>query len=109
MESDNKCLLVDVLYGGQAELRHCSGYCKKKGKYLTLKQMRNKECLAKQCHALDKIESHAFWKHREKKLQEKKQRKIQGYFNTPSFMKDMNVVISMILGFDARDLLAEIK
>ena len=63
--------LVNVLYGGQCLKRHCCGYCKKKGKYLTVKQMKKHECLAKQCPALDKL-PHTFWKVRQRKLDEKK-------------------------------------
>lgn len=65
---------VNVLYGCQASLSSCCGYCKRKGKYLTVKQMRKKECLGKQCPYLDKL-PHTFWKQREKKLKIKKENK----------------------------------
>lgn len=109
MDMDFRNQLVDVLYGGQTEKCKCCGYCKKKGKYLTVKQMRKKECLGKQCKYLDKQENHTFWKQRNKRLQEKKQHRIDAYLNTPSFMKDMNNLISKFLGFDASGLLAEIR
>lgn len=66
--------LVNVLYGGRTSLRHCCGYCKRKGKYLTVKQMKKHECLAKQCQYLDKVE-HRFWELRDKKLALKKANK----------------------------------
>lgn len=66
--------IVNVLYGGQCLKSHCCGYCKRKGKYMTVKQMRKHECLAKQCPHFDMLE-HAYWKKREAKLAGKKERK----------------------------------
>lgn len=73
--------LVNVLYGGQTTLRHCCGYCRAKGKYLTVKQMQKKQCLGKQCGALCKLD-HNFWKVRDKKLQQKKEHKNEIKRNT---------------------------
>lgn len=66
--------IVNVLYGGQCLKSHCCGYCKRKGKYMTVRQLHKHECLNKQCQYLDKLE-HVFWKQREKKLREKKEKK----------------------------------
>lgn len=95
--------IVNVLYGSQTELRHCCGYCKRKGKYLTVKQLKKHECLGKQCQYLDKIQ-HRFWDIRDKKLQSKKQNKINAYLNTPSFLNDVAEALSKALGYDASSL-----
>lgn len=95
--------IVDVLYGSQCEKRHCCGYCKRKGKYLTPRQLRKHECLGKQCPYLDKLE-HQMWAKRDKKLQEKKQKKIASYQSTPSFLNDVAEALTKALGYDAYPL-----
>lgn len=72
--------IVNVLYGGQCAIKHCCGYCKRKGKYLTLRQMRKHECLAKQCPHLDKLPNN-FWVLRDKKLTAKKAKKRKELLN----------------------------
>jgi hypothetical protein len=42
---------------------------------MTVKQMKAKECLRKQCWHLVKNESHQYWKQREKVKQKRKDRK----------------------------------
>ncbi len=100
MEND----IVNTLYGCQTERHRCCGYCKRKGKYLTTKQLKKHECLGKQCPHLDKL-PHPFWVQREKKLQAKKERKVTQYLNTPSFINDVNTELSKALGFDTSDLM----
>ena len=63
-----------VLYGGESN--NVCAYCKRKGCYMTVKQMKKKECLKKECHHLDKNEEHEWWKQRELLKQRKKQGKI---------------------------------
>jgi len=101
-------VLVNVLYGGQSPINHCCGYCKLKGKYLTVKQMKRKECLGKQCNALAKLEVHPYWKKRDIKLQGKKSKKLEQYMHTPSFIKDINTVLSDFLGYDTSELVSGI-
>lgn len=55
MVQENNSVIVDVLYGSQSEKSNCCGYCKLKHKYLTVRQMKTKQCLGKQCNALSKI------------------------------------------------------
>lgn len=52
------------------------GYCKYHRCCMTVKQMKCKNCLGKQCVHLIKNESHQYWHQREVLKQKKKQRKI---------------------------------
>lgn len=51
---------------------------------MTVKQMRAKGCLQKECWHLDKNETHAYWRQRENMKQKRKERKqaINDYVNT---------------------------
>ena len=51
------------------------GYCKKKECSLTVKQVKSKQCLSKNCWHLVKYESHEWWKQREIIKQKKKAKK----------------------------------
>ncbi len=59
------------LYGSWIDKNHCVGYCKFHKGYMTFKQIKKKECLQKQCKALEKL-PHQFWKQREIIKQKKK-------------------------------------
>ena len=82
MDNCNKCLsentelqLVKGLYGSEFDKNRACAYCKHHHKYLTVKQVRQHECLKKQCFYLQKNENHDWWRQREvikKKRQEKK-------------------------------------
>lgn len=50
-------------------------YCKYHKAGMTVKQMRCKNCLGKQCHYLRKNENHDFWRQQEVKKQRRKERK----------------------------------
>ncbi len=58
-----------------SESNNCCGYCKYHLANLTVKQMRAKECLQKECRYLVKNESHSYWKQREIIKQKKKIKK----------------------------------
>lgn len=60
--------IVSVLYGSETYYKNCPAYCQFHHKYLTIKQISQKKCLAKQCKCLSKIE-HQYWQEREKKKQ----------------------------------------
>lgn len=62
-----------ILYGGES--KNVCAYCKRKGCYMTVKQVKKKECLKKECHHLDKKEDHEWWRQRELLKQKKKQNK----------------------------------
>lgn len=57
-----------------SEFKHCVGYCRKKGKYMTVMILKNKGCLGKQCPYLDKKE-HQYWVMRENIKAKKKANK----------------------------------
>lgn len=67
--------MVNTLYGSQVEKSKCCAYCRRKGKYLTVKQMKNKECLRQQCRHLDKKEDHPYWSQRAAEKARKKANK----------------------------------
>ena len=77
--------IVEVLYGTETYLWNCPGYCKYHKKYLTVRQIKQKHCLGKQCKCLNKLD-HKFWEQRERK----KQRKLNNvqavyYFRQPFY------------------------
>lgn len=51
------------------------GYCKHHHCGMTVKQMRCKNCLGKQCYYLVKNEQHVYWKQREVTKQQRKARR----------------------------------
>ena len=61
-----------VLYG--SESTNVCAYCFKHYRGLTPKQLKRKECLAKQCNALKKLD-HPYWEHRDTRKQMRKERK----------------------------------
>lgn len=64
---------MEVLYGTCSE--NCAGYCKFHSVGITVKQMKQKQCLSKQCRHLEKIESHEYWAQRERAKEKRKNRK----------------------------------
>lgn len=52
-----------------------AGYCKLHQKSMTVKQMKTKECLQKECWHLEKNENHQYWRQRELTKQRRKERK----------------------------------
>lgn len=50
--------LKKTLYGGES--KNVCAYCKRKGCYMTVKQVKKKNCLKKECHHLDK-KDHEWW------------------------------------------------
>ena len=63
---------MEVLYGTCSD--NCAGYCKKHATGLTVKQIRTKECLAKNCWHLEKMD-HEWWAQRERTKAKRKNRK----------------------------------
>ena len=53
-----------------------AAYCKLHNCNLTVKQIKGRECLKKQCWHLDRNENHAWWKQREATKQKRKQNKM---------------------------------
>lgn len=52
-----------------------AGYCRLHRCSMTVKQIRRKECLQKQCWHLQKNESHSWWRQREIMKQKRKAKK----------------------------------
>lgn len=61
-----------TLYGNSSN--NCCAYCKLHSCSLTVKQVRARECLAKQCWHLEKRE-HEWWKQRERIKEKRRSRK----------------------------------
>ena len=72
--SENKNEIVQSLYYSKCELKKCLGFCKYHQAYVTVNQLKQKECLAKECPHLVKTE-HEFWVERDEKLKRKKEKK----------------------------------
>lgn len=117
MVQENDSIIVNVLYGSQCKKSNCCGYCKLKHKYLTVRQMKTKQCLGKQCNALAKIEEHPFWKYRDQKLKQKKiSRQAFNLSISKKSLEDkksvfdegMNEILTAMLGFDTTELLKSI-
>ena len=62
-----------TLFNGSSN--NCCGYCQLHHCAMTVKQMRAKECLSKQCWHLTKYEEHPYWMQRESMKQKRKDRK----------------------------------
>lgn len=79
MNGCNTCLsekeIVKGLYGSEFNKNRACGYCVHHRCYLTVKQVRQHECLQKQCWYLEKNESHNWWQQREAAKQKRKARK----------------------------------
>lgn len=56
--------MLHSLYNTQISERRCVGYCWKHHCYMTSTQLKQKECLKKQCDALERYE-HEYWRQRE--------------------------------------------
>lgn len=55
--------MLPSLYGTEIMEKKCVGYCKKHCGFMTCKQLKRKECLKKQCRALER-HPHEFWEQR---------------------------------------------
>jgi hypothetical protein len=66
--------MVQGLYNTMISDRRTIGFCWKHKCYLTATQLRQKECLKKQCNALERYE-HEFWRQRELLKARKKSKK----------------------------------
>ena len=68
---------VKGLYGSEFDKSRACGFCKHHNKFLTVKQVRQHECLQKQCWHLQKNEEHNWWHQRDVVKQKRKERKEQ--------------------------------
>ena len=70
--------MVKGLYGSQIAITKAVGYCKRHGCHLTCNTLKQRQCLGKQCHFLDKHYEHDYWRQRDQKKAQKKANKIGG-------------------------------
>ena len=56
--------MLKSLYNTEISERRCIGFCKHHHCYVTVTQIKQKECLKKQCYALERYE-HEYWRQRE--------------------------------------------
>lgn len=66
--------MEQCLYGTCANEKHIIGKCWKHHCNVTVKQLKQKECLKKQCNALERYE-HEYWRQRDLSKQRRKLRK----------------------------------
>lgn len=66
--------MYETLYKNN-ESNRCAAYCKKHECHMTVKQIKNRECLAKQCYHLEKDLTFPYWRQREAMKQKRKARK----------------------------------
>lgn len=67
--------MLPSLYNTMIDERHAIGFCHKHKRHLTTKQLKRKECLKKQCNALERHE-HEFWRQRELTKMRKQERRL---------------------------------
>lgn len=67
--------IVRGLYGSEFAKDRACAYCKHHFCYLTVKQVRQHDCLKKQCHYFQKNPSHDWWRQREVMKQKRKAKK----------------------------------
>lgn len=65
--------MEECLFNSQSN--NCCGYCHYHHCAMTVKQMRCKNCLGKECRHLIKNENHPYWRQREMIKQKKKAKK----------------------------------
>lgn len=72
---------MECLYNTHSD--NVVAYCKHHQCGMTVKQMKTKNCLGKQCNYLQKNEAHQYWHQRELTKQKRKDRKqrINNYVN----------------------------
>jgi hypothetical protein len=72
--------MVHSLYNTKLSEKRAIGYCHHHRCYVSATQLKQKECLKKQCNALEKRE-HEFWHQRELLKARKKEKKLKGGLN----------------------------
>ena len=67
--------MLPGLYNTEISERRCVGFCKKHHCYVTATQLKQKECLKKQCYYLER-HKHEFWTQRELTKAKRRNRKV---------------------------------
>lgn len=68
---------MECMYGAESD--NVCAYCKRHRKWMTVKQVKKKECLKKNCWYLVKYEDHDWWKQRKVMKEKRKARKTMYY------------------------------
>ena len=74
--NENENEIVKGLYGSEIAQCKACGYCKRHARYLTVKMVRQHDCLNKQCYHLIKNDNHKWWQQRAEIKQKRKERKM---------------------------------
>ena len=72
---ENNIEMLPGLYGSIIAKNRAVGYCHFHKAALTVKTMKCKECLKKQCDAIEKYDEHDFWRQHAQKKDLRKARK----------------------------------
>lgn len=75
MELYEEMQLVRGLYGSEFDKNRAWAFCSHHRCYLTVKQVKQHECLRKQCWHLKRNEEHDWWRQREVIKQRRKSKK----------------------------------
>lgn len=67
--------IVKGLYGSEFDKSRACAFCRHHSCYLTVKQVKQHNCLGKQCYYLHKNENHDWWRQRSVAKQKRKERK----------------------------------
>lgn len=75
--------IVKGLYGSEFDKSRSCAFCSHHRCHLTVKQLRQHNCLGKQCWYLQKNEQHEWWRQRELTKQRRQERKqtVNSYVN----------------------------
>ena len=74
---ENENEIVKGLYGSEIAQCKACGYCKRHGCYLTVKMLRQHDCLNKQCYHLIRNEGHKWCQERARTKALRKARKLK--------------------------------
>lgn len=67
--------MLPSLYNTEISEKRAIGFCQRHHCYVTSTQLKQKQCLSKQCYHLEKRE-HEFWRQRELTKQRRRNRKV---------------------------------
>ena len=65
-----------TLYGSMADCSKIIGFCYRHKTGITVKQLKRKHCLAKQCNAFKRYEDHPYWQQRKAAKNTKKENRL---------------------------------
>lgn len=72
----DEIVMVNGLYGSIIDSRKMVGYCHYHCAAMTVKTMKQHECLKKQCNSFERQQAHDFWRQHEQRKEWRKANKI---------------------------------